>query len=805
MLASYNWLKEYCRIEQDAFTLAKELTSAGLEVSDIHQIFTPIQKCVVGEITAISPHPNANRLRCVEVDVGERKLDIVCGADNISEGIKVPVALVGAVLPCVKGGLTVKPSKIRGQISNGMICSKTELGLTYGNQSKDNKGIWMLPPETPIAKPIFELFPKEDFIFDFDIASNRPDCLSIIGLAREASCLNGNYLINNPLSKKFINGIQEINNVNIILQEPEKCPRYAARIIKGITIASSPEWLVSKLEMHGIRSINNVVDVTNYVLLACGQPLHAFDLDRLVGSKITIRQAQADELFDSLDGKEIKLSSKDLVIADEEKPVALAGIIGGKQSSVHAKTTSIFLECACFNPETIRDTSKRHRLETDSSIRFRRQVNIAAINQVIDYATELISKIAGGQTASGVKDVYPVKQKAKEIRFHYQEIEKRLGIAIEKVTVNNIFQNLGFSLKPIDMQTVSVTIHSARADLKHEWDLIEEIARIHGYDKIPENLPSITNSSPSINTDSGTILRHKIQGLGYNQVINLSFVENKYIENNLMDDVIDTAVKVQNPVTVDIAYLRQHLLFGLLKNVKLNLDLHINENQKMFEMGHVFERNGDNYVETNALGLLGYGSPESPNWDTPNKAYSYYDLAQDIRELWDPLHENKITFREKPCFVFSPLASAEIEYRGNVVGIAGLVNPKIAERLGIRNEKIFYAEIKIDALVFPTTHHQFKFDTVSPYPSVYRDFAIVTPFSQDTGAIISFIQRFDSRIQKVNLTNIYGGEKVDYGKISIVFNIEYQSSEGTLDKETVDAIEKKLAEQVTMRFSVNLR
>ena len=799
MLASYNWLKEYVNIKQDAYQLAEELTLIGLEVSHIKHLFKAPKDVVVGEILSISPHPNADHLSITKVDVGNEKLNIVCGANNIKIGDKVPTALVNAVLST---GLKIKIATIRGERSKGMLCSEEELGLT---NSSDR--LWILPKEAKIGDAITDFFPEEDFILDFDITSNRPDCMSIIGLSREIASLNGSYLVNNPLSKKKnLKFSQKNENINIEIRKVKKCGRYSAQVIGNIAVTPSPKWMATRLSSHGIRPINNIVDITNYVLLEFGQPMHAFDFEKVKGKKIIIRDALAGENLTTLDGRDFNLSTNDLVVADEQGPIALAGIMGGKNSSIHENTNTILLECAHFERESIRETSKRHHIQTDSSFRFGRYVNINTTTLVADYATDLILKLTGGEVFSEIRDVFLSKQKMKEINFRYETAWKKLGIMIEKVEINKIFQNLGFSLQQITSDVIKVTVPKTRIDLEYEWDLIEEIARIHGYNNIPETLPAIANSTPAIYEDLSSEWVKKISGLGYNQMINLSFVENKLLEETGFSkketDDLSSPIKVKNSVAVDIAYLRQNLLFGLLSNVKLNLEQHIEENQKLFEIGHIFEKKNNQYHERNALGVLGYGNTESLNWATPKNEYTYYHLAEDIRELLDPLRQNKVVFKGIISPLFSPLASASIQYENRKVGVIGLVDSKLLKWLGIKNQKIFYAQLIIDIL--KNKRHS-QFTPFSPYPSVYRDFAVIAPVSINTGNMIKSIKSFDENIQKVSLMNIYKGSGVKDDKISVVFNIEYQSLEKTLSKESVDVIEKKLAEHVIKTFSIELR
>ncbi|HMB00453.1 MAG TPA: phenylalanine--tRNA ligase subunit beta, partial [Spirochaetota bacterium] len=511
MLASYNWLKEYCESKLDPDTMAAKFTAAGLEVTSVTPVNQPVAELYIGIIDKIEKHPNADKLSLVSVTTGRKQYSVVCGAPNIQEKQKILLAAPGAVLP---GNFKIKKTKIRGVASSGMICSREELGL-----EEKSSGIWVLPEKAQLSDSPAQYIGQPDYIFDIDLTSNRGDCLSIIGIARELSAITGNYLSYKE-PKKYPN---RTGNINIKVTAPEKCPRYTARLVRNVRISASPEWLRRRLYLHNIRPINNVVDITNLVLLEYGQPLHAFDYNKINGKKINVRTADKGESIKTLDEQEHTLDNEDLVICDARRPIALAGIMGGENTGIDNNTSDILIESAWFDPLTIRKTSKKHKISSDSSIRFEKGVDISKVTDALNYCAGLIRQLAGGEIVSSVKDIYPQKHTRREIILKYSKINRYLGCSLDKNEIINILTRLDFKIKHNDKEQVQLLAPLSRHDVVYEWDVIEEIGRIYGYNKLPEKLPYISNSTMQIEAQAENSFQEAAAGLGYNQCINFSF------------------------------------------------------------------------------------------------------------------------------------------------------------------------------------------------------------------------------------------------------------------------------------------
>ena len=807
MLVSYQWIKEFVSMELSPEEIAQKLTRVGLEVKGIYSCFKPIPKCVVGEIKHIIKHPNADKLNITQVHVGEVILDIVCGASNIRVGMKVPVALVG----CILGkDFKIKKTKIRGVESFGMICSQAELGL-----AKHSDGIWELSTDAKVGEEISKHFPLEDKVLDIDITSNRSDCLSIIGIAREVSVI---------LKKHFEKKETLVNNndtqhINISIENNDACQRYIGQVIRDVKVCQPPDWLAFRLEQHGFRSINNVVDITNYILLETGQPLHAFDLNKVSSQEIKIRYAKTGEKILLLNGVELTLTENDLVIADSEKPIALAGIMGGEYSSVTESSTDILIECASFNPEVIKQTVKRHKIASDSSYRFERGVDIDRTTNATKRAIELCLEMKIGKIGS-MRDLYRIKNKMDTIYFAYEEIESTLGIKINKDIVNSILQYLGFKLKQISYKRINVEVPTWRKDINHSWDIIEEIARIYGYDNIPETIPSIANNQMTyqIKDVHSPKIQNIIQGFGYNQTYNFSFISEDFVnqQNELSKkDVSIHLVNITNPINKDYSYLRENQLMGLLQTLKTNIEKNTIRYYKFYEMGRVFSKNKQSthlYKERNAIGLLLSGEVDDRNWIHSSKMSTIYDIQGHIETIFQHYNiEVKWDTSDIDIAFYNDIRAKILStYEGNSIclGYLGEINPDLLEKMNISTKSaVYFAHIDYDKLL--SIYNPLKeIAPLSKFPSVYRDFAIVTDLKTDLQSVMNSIKGFDPHICNVKLTDIYSGGKDNYiqsGQLSVLFEIEYQNFHKTLEKKEVEKIENKLASHITATFEVSLR
>ena len=618
MLISLDWLKQYVDIKEDIKELENTLTMIGQEVEAIEEQGKELAKVVIGQITEYGKHPEAEKLTLLKVNIGEEEeLQIVCGAPNHKLGDKVVVATIGAVLP---GDFKIKKSKIRGIESQGMLCSEVELGL--GN---DGDGIIILPEDAPLGVE-YRVYKKlNDVIFELEITPNRPDCLSYIGIAREIAAYYGRKIKCPEFESKKI--IESINtgHIDVRIEDKERCKRFSGKVIKNIKVQESPEWLKNRLISMGLKPINNVVDATNYILFECNQPLHAYDLTKINDRKIVVRKALNGEKIVTLDGVERELNKGELIIADAEKPLGIAGIMGGESSKVTEETTEIFLECAYFTPENIRKTSKELGLSSDSSYRFERGLDIENTAEVLERAADLISQLTGGEVLEGCIDKYIEKYEKIEIPLNIEKLRKFMGKNIEIDVVGKILTNLGINIKTLNSTTIIATPPSYRGDLTRTADLYEEIIRMYGFDNIENKMPE-ENIRPGVK-DSMTVVvdeaKEILAKLGLQEVINYSFISKDAIK---MLGITEPTLEITNPISDDMAVMRPTLIYSLLSNVRDNL----NRNQnglRFFEVSRVFTPKEDGLAnETLRASIALAGKTFKTLWDPKPEAMDFYTL-----------------------------------------------------------------------------------------------------------------------------------------------------------------------------------
>ena len=666
MNVTLNWLKTYIDFEFSPSELADRLTMLGIEVESIKQLGAELEGVVVGSVGSIKPHPNADKLVLCQVDVGEtEELQIVCGAPNVREGMLAPVATIGATLPI---GLTIKRAKLRGETSLGMLCSEKELGL-----SEDAAGLMELPTDTPLGTSLSEALGLDDVVFELEITPNRPDCLSLIGVAREIRAETGNAL---KLPQVDCNedetDIREMTSVTI--EAPDLCPRYAARVIRGVKVGQSPAWLQHRLESVGVGVINNIVDITNFVLMEYGQPLHAFDYHKLTENRIVVRRAAAGENITTLDEIARELTSDMLVIADAEKPVALAGIMGGYDSEITETTSDVLLESAYFNPSSIRATAKALGVSTEASYRFERGADPGIVPAALDRATQLIAELAGGSICKGIVDVYPGEQPLRQIQLRPERVNFILGTAIEVTEMVQILRHLGFDIEesrpevaptgtkkdrdsevaptgtkkdcdsevaptgakkdrdpevaPTEESVLQVTVPTFRSDITREIDLIEEIARVYGYDNIPTTLPKgdIPVPVPNPSTEVHKRIKHFLLAAGMMEAINYSFCDPNCFDKIrfAVDDPLRDALKLRNPLSPEMSVLRTTLIPSLLENTQHNRNHQI-DTIALFEIGNVFIRNGKQKEPERVTGILA-GKIGDGVYSNPYREPDFYDI-----------------------------------------------------------------------------------------------------------------------------------------------------------------------------------
>ncbi len=782
MKLSLNWLKEFLPLLHSVPEIVDALTFAGVEVEDVQQRGGDFAKVVVAQIESFEPHPNADRLSVCRVNDGSSlPRQVVCGARNFRAGDKVPLALPGAVLP---GGVKIRASKLRGVESEGMLCSSRELSL-----AEDAAGLLILPGDTPVGAPFSDIFPP-DTVLEIEVTPNRPDLLSHYGIARELAALLNLPSVLFPETSAVSDNVREDSSV-VLLEATEGCPLYAARLIRGIRVEPSPGWLRQKLEAAGLRSINNVVDVTNYVLLELGQPLHAFDLARLKGG-IVVRKANSGEKLRALDEKEYELNSDDLVIADHQRALAIAGVMGGEQSGVTATTTDMLLEAAYFNPGFIRRTSRRLGLISESSFRFERGVDPEAVLLASARATDLLLKVAGGKADGSVVIGGSIPRLRRVVEMRPERCTKLLGMEVPDSA--NLLVRLG--LKHAGGNRWEVP--SYRQDLVRESDLIEEVCRMAGIQKIPSRLfGSATESSPSDRAHDDLMqLRQRLSGLGLFEARSLTLVDERALDYML--EPIADPLTLRNPLTEDQRVLRPSLVPGLVRAAERNFNRGASS-VALFEIGRVFKAAAQE--ESVSLSVLVSGERQSKSWNQRGANFDLFDLKGILNTA---LSKDLIFVREQPTS-FAPLLCGITDREGHPVGKIGQLRPGLAKEIGAR-DSVLVAELTLrpgEAL------KQFRYKALDRFPAVTRDVAFLAGRELKYQAVLdAFASANESLLVDIRLFDLFvdpSGEKVPLDKKSIACSLTYRASDRTLTLEEANAAHSRLKSQLVERLGVTLR
>lgn len=804
MRVSYNWLKEYVDFSLSPPELAKCLTMAGLEVSDILYLGSEVENVVVGEILSLKPLSQADKLSLCQVSDGKQIFSIVCGASNIKVKNLVPLARVGAKLP---GGRRISKAKIRGQSSYGMLCSEKELGV-----GEDASGIRILPAGSKLGEDIKKTLALEEVVLEVELTTNRSDCASIFGIAREVSAILGGNL-KPPRIELKENGTSVSDLAKVEILAPQACRRYIARIICDLKVGSSPSWLVRKLETVGLRAINNVVDVTNYVLIELGHPLHAFDYDKLAEHKILVRFATPGEKLLTLDNEQRKLTEKNLLIADAERPVALAGIIGGTETSVDQSTRNVLLESAYFAPQVVRGTARQLGIDTESSYRFERGVDVENVLIASNRACQLIQELAGGKVASGVIDVYPQPFSPVEIEFSPEETNHILGSNISPKEMSEILTRLRFNISQKEGEKrLWVRVPSYRNDISCPIDLVEEIARLYGYDKIPSGMPKIEISG---SVDDKVLMledfvRNVLTGLGLCEVVSRSLVSPEYY--NELDVAIPTGLKgtveITNPLSREQSLLRTSLLPGLLSVLKWNLN-HGVPDMKIFEIGRVFFPGKSMPEEKRILAGVLVGTQEERYWEDSSKAIDFYYVKGIVDSLLgglgiDPQRRGESGIEKSSHFLLEEGISNKIMVDNEHLGDFGELAKKVSRKMEFR-DKAYIFEVDFDKLC-RLIEIKKKYKRMSRFPWVSRDIAFVAPQGLTFGEICVKIKRVGGElVQDVKLFDVYFGKQIEPGKRGLACKIIYQSMEKTLRDEQVNSLHMRIVEELERDLKVKVR
>jgi phenylalanyl-tRNA synthetase beta chain len=801
MKVSLNWLKEYVDIQMGVMDLAHLLTMAGLEVGEVVSRGEGLERVVVAQIDSIRKHPNADRLSLVDVRTDRDKFSIVCGASNIREGQRVPLALIGAKLP---NGLEIKRSKIRGVSSEGMLCSEIELGF-----GRDASGIMILPSETPLGNELADALGLKDTILDLSVTPNRPDWLCVIGVAREIAALTHKKVKYPRISLSDL-GDEIHGKTSVTLLDPDLCPRYAARMVEGVKIGPSPQWMRDRLEKAGVRAINNVVDITNYVMMEYGQPLHAFDFEVLEEGRIVVRRAEEGEAFVTLDGIKRIMSHQDLMICDGKKPVAIAGVMGGLNSEIREETTTVFLESAYFDPLNNRRTSTRLGLETEAAYRFGRGIDYGACLLAANRATQLIQEFAGGRVVSGVIDAYPAPLQPKPISLRVSKANQVLGTEVAMAKVRSYLEDLELNVREEREGFLTVIPPSYRGDLEREIDLIEEIARLDGYEHIPITLPA-NSSFPTGRNRDYLIKKRAVEVLvhhGFHEVIAYSFVSPTW--NGLIglspEDRRSKSLCILNPLTEDFSVMRTTLIPGLLETVRYNLSRK-NTNLKIFELGKVFLSEAGEKLpkELRHLAGIGMGSPEEPHWSSPSRPIDFYDIKGCVVALLDAFQVGGVSFeRIEEVPYLHPGRSAKLLHEGETLGVLGEIHPEILSRYDI-SERAYLFELNFEALV-QSAREEKRFQLLPRFPAIYRDLSLVVDASLESGKLTEAIRASrEPHIEEVTLFDVYEKAPIPEGKKGVSYRIRYQASDRTLTDEEVNQYHERITGRLREIFLVELR
>ena len=800
MKVPLQWLQQYIDITLPPADLANQLTMAGTEVKGMQVIGGNWENIVVGQITAINPHPNADRLSLATIDLGKEQQTVVTGAPNLKLGDKVAFAYIDAQLIDGHTGqlFRLKPAKIRGVVSNGMACSEKELGI-----SDSHEGIMVLPAEAPIGTSLSDYL--GDVIFDLEVTPNRPDCLSVIGIAREVATLTGQSLHLPQVSyKETALPIGEQISVEIIA--PELCPRYCASLISGVKIAESPKWMQQRLLACGMRPINNIVDITNYVMLEHGQPLHAFDYDKIRGKRIIVRRAADGEAIVTLDGVGRVLSGDMLVIADEERSVAIAGVMGGANSEVTEQTTSILLEAANFNPASIHYTGRALSLPSEACMRFERGIRPELTLPALKRATQLITQLADGEAAKGLADVYPGKLEGKPILLPTEKVKRLLGIDFSLDQVVEALTSLGFNCKPAaSASEVGVTAPYWRSDIQQAVDLIEEVARIIGYDKIPTTMlgQPLPRQDPEPILSLKQEVRRSLTAYGLQEVITYSLISLEMLNKLLPEPypLEPMPLRVANPMTADQEYLRPNLRANLLAALSVN-QRHEDGGIRLFELGKVYlPRQKDLPGEPEVLCGILSGPRREMSWQGGDELLDFFDAKGIVEGLLSRLGV-EASFEECNDESLHLSKQAAIVIAGNRLGVVGELHPKVAEAFEISGTAYLF-EINVTTLL-PFTLGYKRFQPILRFPATVRDMALVIDAQITHQKVQDIIKSFPLVVQ-VALFDVYSGEQVPPDKKSLAYRITFQSPTHTLTDEEVNQVQQKILDRLSGELGATLR
>lgn len=820
MNISYNWLKDYLDFDLQPDEVAAALTSIGLETGGVEEVQTikgGLEGLVIGEVLTCEEHPNSDHLHITTVNVGGAEpLQIVCGAPNVAAGQKVVVAVNGTKLYDGDECFTIKRSKIRGVESNGMICAEDEIGI-----GTDHAGIIVLPADAVVGTPAKEYYNvKSDYVLEVDITPNRVDATSHFGVARDLAA----YLKQNGkpanLKRPSVDAFKiddEVPAIEVVVENKEACLRYSGITIKNVTVKESPEWLQNRLKVIGLRPINNVVDITNYILHGVGQPLHSFDADKIKGNKVVVRSATEGAKFVTLDGVERTLTDRDLMICNVEEPMCIAGVFGGLDSGVTEQTKNVFLESATFHPTWIRKTARRFGLNTDASFRYERGLDPNQTVEVMKRAALLIQEVAGGTITGAIQDIYPVPVAPYRVELTYDKVNTLIGKVIPVETVKSILESLEMKIVSETAEGLVIDVPVYRIDVQRDVDVIEDILRIYGYNNVEFSDNVKSNLSYQTPTDRSYKLQNLISeqlcGCGFNEILNNSLTRSAYYDN-LSTYPVSHCVMLMNPLSADLNCMRQTLLFGGLESVEHNAKRK-NGNIRFFEFGNCYDYNIDHkkegetlaeFSEDYRLGLWVSGSRVDNNWAHPNEKSSVYELKVYVENILVRLGVNlqKVIFGNLANDIYSAGLSITTS-SGRQLGTMGIVSPKICKELDIETD-VYYAELSWTLLMKEIKKSKVTFSEISKFPAVKRDLALLLEKNVQFAEIEKIATESERKLLKdVALFDVYEGKNLPAGKKSYAVSFYLQDEGKTLNDKQIDAIMKKIQTNLEQKLGAQLR
>ena len=820
MNISYKWLKEYVDFDLTPQHVAEALTSCGLEVGGLEEVQTirgGLKGLYVGKVLTCEPHPNSDHLHITTVDLGKGEpQQIVCGAHNVAANQKVIVADLGCVLYDGDKEFVIKRSKLRGVESLGMICSEDEIGV-----GTSHDGIIVLPEDAPIGMPAAEYYNLEsDWVIEVDITANRSDALSHYGVARDlyAWLKQNNYQteLHKPNCDAF-----EVDNesltIDVEVKNTEACKRYACVSITNCEVKESPEWLQNKLKIVGIRPINNIVDITNYIMMAYGQPMHCFDADMVAGHKIVVTTQPEGTKFITLDGEEHSLSERDLSICNANEAMCIAGIFGGKGSGTYENTRNIVLESAYFHPTWIRKSARRHGLSTDASYRFERGIDPNGQVYALKQAAILCKELAGGQVSMQIKDVYPEPIEGSKVVLTYDYVNSLIGKEIGKDTIKSIVTSLDMKIEAENENQIEILVPAYRVDVKRPCDVVEDILRIYGYNNV--EIPLQLKGTLTIPTDEDrnrkyiNLISEQLVGGGFNEILNNSLTKVSYYKD-LNRYTEETTVKILNPLSADLGVMRQTLLFGGLESIVRNANRK-NSNLRFFEFGNCYhydesKKEADKlikaYTQDQHLGLWVTGKRVENSWAHPNEDASFYELKAYVENILVRLGLSlqAVTLVKGENNIFEDSISI-VTKAGKIIVELGVVAYKLTKNMGITNE-VFFADIYWDNLLKAVKKYVVEYKEISKYPAVSRDLALLVDKTVEFEQIKEIAYSTEKKLLKaVELFDVYEGKNLPEGKKSYAVNFILQDEQKTLNDKQIDSIMKKLIDNLSKRLNAELR